>query len=789
MNYTKGNGVYENWIVSEEAFNPRHLGKCETIMALGNGYLGVRSATEEHYVGETRNTFIAGTFNRFDQSEVTELPNCPDVFQVTLELDGYVFRLDQGELLSYDRQLNLKEGSLQRKVLWKSPNGKRFEIGFSRFVSLKTCHLTGQSIEIKALDDSATLKMRSGINGQVTNSGVQHFSEGEKRVFENTVLQMVQRTTESNIDLVVSATHAFYQDGKAFSPNGMIAMDRRKIFFDYEVPLQANSSVRIEKFAYFITSRDKAYLNDTLDALRKQSVAFLLKATKEGYAFHLEESKSEWDAQVWHKANIEIVSKSPFDQLAMRFAQYHLRIMTPYHDSRMNIGAKGLTGEGYKGHTFWDTEIFILPYYIYSHPEIARKLLKYRYLTLSGAHKKAQENGFEGAMFPWESAWLSDGEVTPVWGAADIVTGKSTKIWSGFIEQHITADVAFAIWQYYNVSGDEAFMCQYGYEVIFDTAIFWASRLEFSMADGMYHINNVIGPDEYKEHIDDNAFTNHMAAFNLKIAIQYYERLQKTNKEVLDHLEAKLNLREKMNEIKEKIKLMYLPQANEEGVIPQDNTYLSKKQIDLTQYKNQKQVGTLFQHFNLDQVNDIQVSKQADVLILMYLLENQFNQETKQACWEYYEPKTLHDSSLSLSTHAILASDLGHLDLAYKLFKKAAQIDLGPNMKSSDHGIHAASLGGIWQCVVNGFGGVRMLGGELRVNPHLPESWDLLKFSIHWKGERIFFEINKSHLKISKECVDYPIDFKCFGTTFSFSSTIEIPYIALKNDVSKAKLC
>ena len=488
-----------------------------------------------------------------------------------------------------------------------------------------------------------------------------------------------------------------------------------------------------------------------LEALREHSLAHIKKVANIGHCTLLAAHKAAWSEKVWSKAPITIKTKKDYDQLAIRFAQYHMTVMTPAHDNRMNIGAKGLSGEGYKGHTFWDTEIFILPYFIYQKPDVARSLLEYRYKTLPGAHKKARENGCLGAQFPWESAWLEDGEVTPEWGAADIITGQATKIWSGFIQLHITSDVAFATWQYYQITNDEDFMEQYGYELIMDTAKFWASRLEWNEETEEYHINNVMGPDEYKERVNNNAFTNYTAHWNIRKAMAYYTELKDNKPDIFARLNEKLELDMTYEMWENRVDKIYLPQPREEDlIIPQDDTYLDLEVIDLTKYKNQENVGSMFRDYNLTQVNKIQVSKQADIMVLFYLLEDLFSAEVKKANWEYYEPKTLHDSSLSLSTHSVLASDMGNKEMAYELFKKATNIDLGPNMKTSDHGIHAASLGGIWQCVVNGFGGVRMLNGQLRIEPKLPDSWDELKFRINWHGDLLKIIVSHDEFTITK---------------------------------------
>ncbi|MGL5907861.1 MAG: glycosyl hydrolase family 65 protein, partial [Shewanella sp.] len=430
---------------------------------------------------------------------------------------------------------------------------------------------------------------------------------------------------------------------------------------------------------------------------------------------------------------------------------------------RFGIGAKGLSGEGYKGHSFWDTEVFMLPFYIYTMPEVARGLLEYRYQTLPGARKKARDNGYIGAQFPWESA-LSGEEVTPVWGAVDIVTGKSTKIWSGFIEQHITCDITNAVWQYYQITGDQVFMDEMGYEIMFDTATFWCSRLEWLTDRNQWGICNVIGPDEYKEHVNNNAFTNYMAVENIRLAIRYYDDLAKNNPAILAQLEAKLDLTAARKLWLERVEHIYLPQPRaQDKVIPQDDTYLQKEIIDLTKYKEQPFVGGLFQDYNLEQVNQIQVSKQADIMVLFYLQEAKFDLATKVANWNYYEPKTLHDSSLSLSTHSVLAADVGNGTLAYDLFAQAAAIDIGQNMKSSDHGIHAASMGGIWQCVVCGFGGVRLLDGTLRIKPNLPAQWQQINFPLFYQGQRLEISVDNQSVSIVRREAGAPLEMEIFG--------------------------
>ena len=762
MDYSRA----DQWIVAEDSFEPEYLGKAESIMCQGNGYLCLRNATDEFNAGEQRDLFVAGTFNKFDDNEVTELPNAADVSRLDLRLDGVRFNLLTGKVESYDRALNLKTGETVRRVVWAAPNGKRYQLVFSRFVSLNRLHLIGQKLEVTPLDGEMELDLAGGINGQMNNGGSQHFSEGDKRLFEGRHMQYNQTTEQSGIHFVFHTTFSFAMDGVPQEEKGFIVMDRRIIKQEFKVTIPAGKTLTVQKLSTVYTSRDRDSEALDLAGLQSKALAGHEEACAMGYDALLAESAQAWADKVWNNVPVTIKSTNPFDQLAIRFAQYHLYIMTPRHDNRMNIGAKGLSGEGYKGHTFWDTEMFILPYFIFSAPEIARSLEEYRWLSLPGAHKKAAGNNYQGAQFPWESAWIDDGEVTPVWGAADIVTGLPIKIWSGFIEQHITADVAYGAWEYYQVTGDQDFMDRCGYELILDTGKFWASRLEEG-TDGLLHINDVVGPDEYKEHVDDNAFTNYMAAWNIRKALEYSRQLKAERPELYQALDQKLGLAALEPQWESKLERIYLPQPREDLVIPQDRTYLTLKDIDLTKYKNQTNVGSIYRDYNQEQITHMQVSKQADILIMFLLLENQFSADVKRANWNYYEPRTLHDSSLSLSTHCILANDMGNRDMAYSLFANAAAIDVGPNMKTSDAGIHAASLAGIWQSVVYGFGGVRMLDGKLRINPSLPDAWSELDFYLYWKGQKLHVTLDHTSIQIQNLTGTKPVELTVNGKTCS----------------------
>ncbi|TJY42652.1 glycoside hydrolase family 65 protein [Cohnella pontilimi] len=748
IEYTTGRGEWANWIVAEKEFDVRDLAKYESIFALGNGYLGMRACTEESYPGQTRNSFVAGTFNRFDDKEVTELPNTADFLALELMLNGERFHLEKGTIHEYSRTLNLKNGELTRRIVWESAKQEKYELLFRRFVSMQDLHLIGMRVEIMPLTGKADVVIKSGIDGTMTNSGAQHFHEGDKKISDGVYLQMTATTTETSIDFAFNCTHRLWIDGSPVSPISKHSIKRRYLGTEMKVSLQQDERLVLEKTCSIHTSNDVDNQCQDLEQLKKASLSHLKQEAEKGYETLFAESARKWEEK-WEAVPIKMTTDQGFDQLAIRFAQYHLAIMTPSHDSRISIGAKGLTGEGYKGHVFWDTEVFILPYFLFTDPSQARKLLEYRYHTLGGARLNAKRRGFQGAMYPWESAGTGE-EETPEWGPVDVVTGTPTRIWTGLIEQHITSDVAYGVWQYYRTTGDREFMIRCGYEIIMETANFWASRLEWDEPSGRYHINDVIGPDEYKEHVNNNAFTNYMAHWNLLTAIRCHEELLQADKEQWEKIIERIGLAESPNHWAEKAARIYLPQPRQiDEVIPQDDTYLQLKTIDLSKYRNQAQVGLILDDYNMDQVSQMQVSKQADLLVLFYLLENQFPKRVKQANWNYFEPLTVHDSSLSLSTHCVLACDVGDRELAYRMFEQAARIDLGTNMKSSDEGIHTASIGGIWKSVVLGFGGVRSLDGKLRIDPCLPAAWETLEFPIYWQGDKLSVRIDKNVLQIT----------------------------------------
>lgn len=754
LNYSKGQGPDKSWLVEERVFDSRFTGKCESIFAQGNGYLGLRNALEERYLGESRGMYIAGTFNKASADEVTELPNVPDVTNMQITINGRRFAMNDRSTKDYSRVLDLRTGETVRTLTWEGEQGEAAKLRFRRFVSADNVHVIGSSVEITPVGGELNVQIVSGIDGQVTNAGAQHFRETSKRIYNERFLEFTVATTESDVSVAVHTTHRLTSGGAPYtSAKARVTDERRRIQNRYEMTVPQGQTVRLEKISAVHSTRDLEYaaLDEAAakERLNRDGLALLEALAPRGYDALFAESAAAW-ARFWDDQDIRIDSCDDFDQLAIRFALYHLEIMTRKGDGRIGIAAKGLSGEGYKGHSFWDTETFIFPYFQMARPETARTLMEYRYRGLYGARLKAAENGLAGAMYPWESAWISDGEVTPWLLGVDMHTGDPLYCLTGKIELHITADIIYALEQYYIATGDKDFMEQCGYEMILETARFWNSRLEWIEERGRYEINDVIGPDEYQEHVNNNAYTNYMAKYNMDLALRIIDEVPRENPQVWQRLSAIADWQALKQDLTSRLPKMYLPQPHAEtGIIPQFDGYFDLKYIDLTPYKTNTIVGTIFHDYSNKELQKYQAAKQADIVELLYQLEDMVSLEVREKNYFYYENRTLHDSSLSKAIHSVTACDLGLADEAYDMFRKAAATDLGQEMQSSNAGIHSANMGGVWQDVVMGFGGMRISHGRLRINPHLPKNWKSLSYAIHWQGSRLVVTVDKASVSVT----------------------------------------
>ncbi|NHV89104.1 glycoside hydrolase family 65 protein [Cronobacter dublinensis] len=706
----------------EARFDPHYHNKYATLMAAGNGALGVRATHEEAYTTQTRGMYLAGLYHRAGEGETTELVNLPDLVGLEIELNGELFSLLSGEILGYHRELCFARGELTRVVDWRSAQGQRFTIKSTRFVSAQRLGLFCLRLAITPHDDMATVRVVTGIDATQTNSGRQHLAERELRVLDNRYLQGRYRTLDNNADVTLCCACQV-------SPQAQVSFSakNRRLLQHSQQTLPAGASFTLEKCAWVSATPDGPDDNDAA-----QSLIRLRECAAAGYDALLAESLQTRRAW-WQRARVEVESDSSQDQQALDFALYHLHAMTPRHDERSSIAAKGLTGEGYKGHVFWDTEVFLLPFHLHTAPDVARQLLRYRWLNLAGAKRKAAGGGWQGALFPWESARSGD-EETPPFAAINIRTGLRQKVASAEAEHHLVADIAWAVAAYGQATIDASFMAQEGRELLEETARFWLSRAQ--EVNGRLEMHDVIGPDEYTEHINNNAYTSYLAHYNVALALDARRRVGGPDDGFIAQCEDFLAR-------------LFLPAPRPDGVIAQDDTFFSKPTIDLTRYRAQAGSQSVLLDYSRAEVNEMQILKQADVVMLLYMLPWRFDNAIVAANLDYYEPRTIHDSSLSKAIHGIVAARCGRHDEAYRFWRAGCDIDLGDAPHSSDDGIHAAATGAIWLGAVQGFAGVSVHNGELHVTPSLPRQWQRLAFPFCWQGGTLSFAMTHDTLTMT----------------------------------------
>lgn len=690
-------------------FDEEMLNKEAALMTTGNGYLGVRGVHEEKYRNQDRGFFVRGIFDRTVGTEAAELVNLPDITELELRINGELFSLNSPQVTDYQRFLDLSTGELIRSLKWQTEQGDRFKIINKRIVSQKNKEQIAFQLIVEPLDNDCEISVKTGIDGQVSNGGNQHLIERDIRVYDERVLVAEYETIESHLTLGLAMR---------LNKRGIISAKNRKVQTSIQEACQKNNPFIFEKVVYIYSSLENDYPQEAVKKAAEREIPYEQIAKT---------VKASW-TDFWSEHRVVIDSQNTFDQLALDFCCYHLQIMTP-DDPQFSVAAKGLTGEGYKGHVFWDTEIFILPFFLHNEPAIAKNLLKYRYFRLAGAKEKARQNNYLGALFPWESA-LTGYEETPKYAAINIRTGKRQIISSAVAEHHIVADIAYAVMDLYQTTTDQEFMDQYGKALLKETALFWISRgVE---VNGRIEIHDVIGPDEYTEHVDNNAYTNYLAAYNVRSALDQQvgdEKLQQQFAHFLDKL--------------------YLPTINEVGLIPQDDTFLSKPVIDLSKYKEQAGNQLILTDYSRQEVIDQQILKQADLVMLFYLQPHLFDFETIKKNLYYYEDRTIHDSSLSKAIHAIVAARINEAEWAYEMFQAACRIDLNDRPHTSDEGIHGAALGAVWLAAIFGFAGITK-GEILEINPQLPKAWKKIKFHFYWKDETITIQMTQDAILLTK---------------------------------------
>jgi len=716
------------WVLEEHGYTPARETGVESRFAVSNGFLGVRGARAAsrgptwvswlHHLSWASwpRTFVAGLFDTPNtEPAVPALVPAPDWLRFRITVDGSPLLLRSGELLAHRRTLDMHRAGLLVEWRHRDPGGRSMRLRALRAVSLADRSLGIQLVQFE-IDQPGQVAFEAWL--EVANAGLD--------VVQIQPSLGVWRTAESGKRLAVASAAELRAGDAVREPTGQVHLTR--IWSWDAEPSQVITFWRLVSFA-------RAEKDEQSPALLAQKS--LARALASGPQQVLEAHEQAW-AQRWAASDVQVEGDA-YAQRALRFAIYHLNSAVNPDDEHVSIGARALTGDAYLGHVFWDTENYLLPFYTFTWPAAARALLMYRYHTLPAARAKAARMGYAGALYAWESADTGE-ETTPEMIVGP--DGRSIVVLSGTLEQHISADIAYAVWQYWRATADVAFLLEAGAEMLLDTARFWASRAELE-ADRQYHIRDVIGPDEYHEHIDDNAFTNMMAQWNLERGLDTAALLAHRWPEHWQALSSRLGLKEdelvQWRDVASRLVDGIDPAS---GQIEQFAGYFGLEDIDLSQYAGRTVPMDVV--LGRERTQASQVVKQADVVMLQALLPERFEPRAHAVNFRYYERRCGHGSSLSRAMHAIVAARIGDLPLAERYFRETAATDLDDVTAGVAGGVHIAGLGGLWQAAILGFAGLRLEDDGLRFEPRLLAGWETLRFRVQWHGREVGIRLERA---------------------------------------------
>ncbi|MFX0539262.1 glycoside hydrolase family 65 protein [Ornithinimicrobium sp. Y1847] len=773
------------WRLVETAYDAGDLGVTETLFAVSNGYLGLRGNVEEGRDTHTHGTFVNGFHETWPIRHAEEayglarvgqtIVNVPDPKTIKLYVDDEPLLLTTADLEHYERSVDFRDGLLRREVIWRTSSGKRVRISSTRMASVVERHLAVMTFEVELLDGDAALVISSQVLNRQDGSDEYHvrsaaMGEGndprKAEAFSHRVLDPVlhevrddrlllgYRCHNSGMTIATMAEHALETDNE-FSERQLVEDDLARQV--YRVQARRGQPVRLDKFVAVHTSRGVPPRE-----LADRCGRTLERAVSLGVAGLHEEHAETW-ARFWAESDVQIEGSSEKEgseeqdlghlQQAVRWNLFQLGQASLRAGSH-GIPAKGLTGSGYGGHYFWDTECYVVPFLVYTHPQAARNALRFRHGMLADARRRAAEMAQFGALFPWRTI---NGEEASAYFAA------------GTAQYHINSDIAYALMKYVRATGDTQFLHSQGVDILVETARLWAD-LGFWQRNGdkTFHIHGVTGPDEYTTVVNDNLFTNVMARLNLRAAIEAVEVLRDEAPDQFARAAARLKLEdEELEAWRRAADGMFIPYSEELGVHPQDNHFLEREIWDLDATPADRR--PLLLHYHPLVIYRFQVLKQADVVLALYLAGDQFSAQEKRADFEYYDPITTGDSTLSAVMQSIVAAEVGYRELALRYFYDALFVDLDDRHGNATEGVHVASTGGVWSALVGGFGGLRDHDGVLTLDPRLPDPWTSLSWRMRWLGSRLHVRLERDAVSLTVEVGD-PVTLQVRGEPVTVDS-------------------
>jgi len=774
------------WRLVEKRFSLDDVGVTETLFALGNGYLGLRGNQPEGRHAHEHGTFINGFHEIFPIRHAEQaygfaevgqtIINAPDAKVMRVYVDDEPLSFDVADIREYERALDMRNGLLTRHVRWMTPSGKDVVIDFERMVSFEERHLAVMRVTVTVLNSDAPITVSCQIinrqdgedvyGGSAPGGGTaKGFDPRKAEKIEDRVLQpeeywqegdraaLAYRVTASGMTMSVVADHVIETDNE-YSSRTLIEPDIAKNV--YRVQAKAGVPVTVTKLVSYHTSRGVP-ARELVDRGRRA----LDRVAAEGIERQFERQR-EWMSAFWDRSDVVIGGHDDLQQ-ATRWCLFQLAQAAARADGQ-GVPAKGVSGSGYSGHYFWDTEIYVLPFLMYTTPIWARNALRMRYLMLPAARRRAAQLNEAGALFPWRTI---SGEEASAYYAA------------GTAQYHINADVSFALAKYVRATGDDEFLYREGVDIAVETARLWATlgfwRFTEDGQPEVFHIHGVTGPDEYTTVVNDNLFTNVMARFNLRFAARAVREMAEDAPEHYAQMVERLSFDPAEADAWDAAaEAMHIPYSEGLGIHPQDEVFLEREVWDLENTPREQR--PLLLHFHPLVIYRYQVLKQADVVLALYLQGNHFTDEEKLADFEYYDPLTTGDSTLSAVVQAILAAEVGYQDLAREYFSQSIFVDLGDLHHNAADGVHVASAGGVWTALVAGFGGMRDHYGELSFDPRLPKDWPSLSFSLHWQGTSLKVEITADELRVDAGAGE-PVAFSVRGESLVVQpgATVVVP--------------
>jgi kojibiose phosphorylase len=690
------------WLLVERGFDLSREHEVESLFALGNGALGTRAALAERSTLSAPGTYAAGMFEAAGAGGSTRLAVLWNWTDLRATHEGERLGLERGEMLEHVRTLDLAQGTFWRIWRQRDPRGRVTAVEGMRLVSLANRHLLFQAVVFRPENYSGTLQLEWSL------------PPGAARADPAAPVEAVERPSSGGEVAYAVATWVTAPEGTPIAMD--LSTEPGRTVERCAFLAEIGRTYRFERLVSVSTTREGPQ-----PAARAR--ARLEEALDEGNTAVVAAHRCAWRRR-WRAIDLA-VDGDPQAERALRFAAYHLAAAANPADPGASIGARGLTGPAYQGHVFWDTEIYMLPFFNLTDPAAARALLAYRHRTLPAARARAERRGWRGALYAWESAGTGD-DVTP--GHVLAPDGSVLTVRADEEEHHISADVAYGVWTYVRATSDDAFLVEAGAEILIETARFWASRAEQG-ADGLFHLRHVMGPDEYHASVDDDAYTNGMARWNLEQAAETARLLAERWPVEWKHLRERLGVGvAEPDAWAERAARMYSGFDPGSRLFEQFDGYFELPDLEPLP------AGALAVHLGPEHLQRTRVVKQASVVLLLYLLWDRFPADVREANFRYYEPRTAHGSSLSPPVHAAVAARLGDLPLAERYFRQSAAIDLADNMGNAAGGVHMAALGGLWQSAVFGFAGLDLGGERPSLRPHLPPAWRSLRFGFAWRG-------------------------------------------------------